>query len=154
MSPEPAARPHGALLYLTFGIVLVAAVVWFVRAAPDTGDDPRVAGWRRSAVEQLPDVPLQAAADTMVMTGDAAAARSANVGGGSYDLSMICLGDGGQVRVRLSSAGQDSGRGVPCAEPPTEVTVTVALDAEFYLEVTGETQGTAVFRWRLDRARF
>ena len=142
------------LLYLTFGIVVAAAVVWFVRTAPETGEDPRVALWRRSAVEQLPDLPLQAAADTMVMTGDATAARSANVGGGSYDLSMICLGDGGQVRVRLSTAGLDSGRGVPCGEPPTEVTVTVALSAEFYLEVSGEAQGTAVFRWRLDRARF
>ena len=140
------------MLYLVFGTLLASGGVWFFRAAPDSGEDPRVTVWRRSAVEQLPDLPLQVAADTMVVTGSATAVRSATVGGGSYDLTMICLGEGGQVRVRLSTTGPDSGRGIPCVQPPIHVTVNVGLDANFFMEVSGEIDGSAVFRWRLDRA--
>jgi hypothetical protein len=76
------------------------------------------------------------------------------VDGGSYTLTMICLGAGGQVRVRLSSAGDDTGRAVPCGEEPVSVTLRMALATEFLLHVSGETGGNpAVFRWRLNPTR-
>jgi len=93
--------------------------------------------------------------ETVLVGGGATTERSADVAGGSYQLSMICLGDGGHVRVRLSaSADEDSGRGVPCGSRPSAVTLTVAVASRFYMLVSGESQaGTAVFRWRLDRNR-
>jgi hypothetical protein len=147
-------RARGALLYSLSAVLLLAGGVWFFRAAPATGDDPRVSRWRRSAAQLLPDLPYQVTADTVVMAGDITTERTANVGGGSYTLSMICLGDGGHVRVRLSSVGDDSGRAVACTRDPAPVTLTVALAADFFMLLSGETGGaTAVFRWRLDRAR-
>ena len=63
-------------------------------------------------------------------------------------------GDRGDVRVRLSSSGYDSGRAVPCAESPQSVALTVAVAEKFFLRMSAETEsGTAVFRWRLDRTR-
>ena len=153
MSPDPGERARHALLYVIFVGLLVSGGLWYLRTAPDPGEDPRVALWRRSAVEQLPDLPLQVAADTMVMAENGSAVRTTSVAGGSYDLTMICLGDGGRVRVRLSTTSRDTGRGIPCAQPPSQVTVTVGLDANFFMEVAGETDGTAVFRWRQDRSR-
>ena len=147
-------RARGALLYALSVVLLLAGGLWFFRAAPATGDDPRVAGWQRSAAQLLPDQPFQVMADTIVMPGDITTERTTNVDGGSYRLSMICLGDGGHVRVRLSSAGDDSGRAVACVQDPASVTLTVALAADFFMRVSGETGGaTTVFRWRLDRAR-
>jgi Family of unknown function (DUF6023) len=147
-------RARGALLYALSAVLLLGGGVWFFRAAPTTGDDPRVASWRRTAAQLLPDLPFQVTADTIVMAGDVTTERSTNVGGGSYTLSMVCLGDGGHVRVRLSSVGDDSGRAVACTPDPASVTLNVALAADFFMLVSGETGGaTAVFRWRLDRAR-
>jgi hypothetical protein len=148
-------RGRGALLYALFAVLLLAGGGWFVRTAPVTGGDPRVADWQQSAARLLPDLPLQVKSDTIVVAGDTTTERTTNVPGGSYSLSMVCLGDGGQVRVRLSANGdEDSGRGVPCTADPSTVTLTVALASDFFMLVTGETEGgTAVFRWRLDRAR-
>jgi Family of unknown function (DUF6023) len=145
-------RARGTLLYALSIVLLLAGCVWFFRAAPTTGEDPRVASWRRTAAQLLPDLPFQVTADTIVMAGDITTERTTNVGGGSYTLSMICLGDGGHVRVRLSSVGDDSGRAVACTPNPASVTLSVALAADFFMLVSGETGGaTAVFRWRLDR---
>jgi hypothetical protein len=66
---------------------------------------------------------------------------------------MVCLGEKGAVRIRLSSTGYDSGRAVPCAESPRPVSLTVGLADEFSMRVNAETGGgVAVFRWRLDHA--
>jgi hypothetical protein len=147
-------RARGVLLYSLAGVVLLAGGLWFVRAAPQTGPDPRVARWQRIAEEALPDLPLQTMADTIVISGDAGTERSNAVDGGSYALSMVCAG-AGQVRVRLSSSGSnDSGRAVRCSEEPTPEQLRVALADEFHLSVSGERQdGHAVFRWRLERTR-
>lgn len=148
-------RGRGALLYALATALLVAGAGWFVRAAPATGDDRRVPGWQRDAARLLPDRPDQVKAETVVVGAGATTERSADVTGGSYQLSMICVGDGGHVRVRLSaSADADSGRAVPCAARPSAVTLTVAVASQLFMLVSGEAQaGTAVFRWRLDRTR-
>jgi hypothetical protein len=147
-------KGRGRALYALFTVLLAGGGVWFFRTAPSTGADPRVPGWQTAAARLLPDQPFQIKADTIVVTGDATTERTTGVPAGAYSLSMVCLGDGGQVRVRLSSSGDDSGRGLPCTEDPATVTLTVALATDFFMTVSGETGGpAAVFRWRLDRSR-
>lgn len=147
---------RGAVLYSLAAVLLLGGAFWYVRTAPAGGatSDPRVAAWRTAAGHLLPDLPLQVKADTIVMAGGSSTQRTQPVTGGSYALSMICLGDHGVVRVRLSATGYDSGRAVPCAESPSSVTITVGLADQFLMQVDAETDSTvAVFRWRLDRAR-
>jgi hypothetical protein len=150
------ARTRGAVLYALAAALLLGGAVWYVRSAPAAGTtaDPRVAVWQADASRLLPNLPLQVTADTIVMSGGTSTQRTEPVSGGSYALSMICLGDHGAVRVRLSVTGYDSGRAVPCAESPATVTLTVGLADEFLLQASAETDSdVAVFRWRLDRAR-
>lgn len=150
------ARTRGVVLYSLAAVLLLGGAFWYVRAAPVGGAnaDPRVAAWRAAAGHLLPDLPLQVTADTIVMSAGSSTQRTQPVTGGSYALSMICLGDRGVVRVRLSATGYDSGRAVPCAAAPSSVTITVGLADEFLMRVDAETDSTvAVFRWRLDRAR-
>lgn len=147
-------RARGALLYGLFASLLVTGGVWFVRTAPPPGEDPQVTAWRQSALVSLPDLPFQVTAETVVVAGDRTTERSAMVDSGSYTLTMICLGGGGQVRVRVSSTGDDTGRAVPCEAEPVSVTLRMALATEFLLRVSGETDGDpAVFRWRLNPSR-
>ena len=92
-------------------------------------------------------------AETIVLTGELGTERTTPVDGGSYSLSMICAGTG-QVRVRLSSTGNDSGRAVQCAEAPEVDRLRVAVADEFFMRVSAENdEGGAVFRWRLERTR-
>jgi len=140
-------------LYLLSVALLAAGAVWFVRGAPVSIPDPRVVRWRDSAANLLPDGPFQVRADTIVMNGNSSIERDATHGAGSYTLSMICLGEQGRIRVRLSSSGDDSGRAVPCSASPRTVSLSVALADDFFMAIDAETEGIAVFRWRLDRAR-
>ncbi len=147
-------RARGVVLYSLAGAVLLGGGLWFVRAAPQTGLDPRLARWQETAEEVLPDLALQTMADTIVITGDISTQRNSPVDGGSYSLSMVCAGTG-QVRVRLSSSDRnDSGRAVRCSDQPTPQRLRVALADEFHMSVSGEQDdGGAVFRWRLERTR-
>jgi hypothetical protein len=146
-------RSRGVVLYGLTALMLAGGVFWFLRAAPSTEVDPRVAAWRETAESVLPDLPLQADADTIVLRGEQAAERSTAIDGGSYALSMLCAGTG-QVRVRVSTGDNDSGRAVRCSDEPTPETIRVALADEFYLQVSAEEDGGgAVFRWRLQRTR-
>jgi hypothetical protein len=141
------------MLYALTGVVLLGGGVWFVRASPHRGADPRIAGWRETAERLLPDLPAQAIAETIVLTGETGTERTTPVDGGSYSLSMICAGTG-QVRVRLSSTGNDSGRAVQCGEAPEVDRLRVAVADEFFMRVSAENdEGGAVFRWRLELTR-
>jgi hypothetical protein len=146
-------RVAGATLYALALVLLVAGGVWFVRAAPDTGEDPVVLAGRATVERLLPDLPTQAEAETMVLTEGIRTERSTSVQGGSYALAMLCVGDG-QVRVRLSDQDQDSGRAVRCdPQDPQPVELMVGLADDLFMAVSAETQGPAVFRWRVTRAR-
>jgi hypothetical protein len=102
----------------------------------------------------LPDLPLQADAETMVLAAGGRTERSTSVPGGSYALAMLCVGDG-QVRVRLSAKGVDSGRAVPCEEgEPEAEELMVGLADEFFIAVSAETDGPVVFRWRVTGTRY
>ena len=146
-------RARGAMLHALTGVVLLAGGLWFFRSAPNTAADPRIAGWRATAEKALPDMPMQAMAETIVLTGELGTERTTPVDGGSYSLSMICAGTG-QVRVRLSSTGNDSGRAVQCGETPEVDRLRVAVADEFFMRLSAENdEGGAVFRWRLERTR-
>ncbi len=147
-------RTRGALLYSLTGAVLLGGGLWFFGTAPEDGRDPRIARWQATVEERLPDLAMQTLADTMVVGGDLSTERTSPVDGGWYALSVVCAGTG-QVRVRLSSSdGNDTGRAVPCSDDPSPQRLQVALADEFYLSVAAEeSDGGAVFRWRLERTR-
>jgi hypothetical protein len=146
-------RAAGATLYAFALVLLLVGGVWFVRAAPEVGEDPAVVAGRATVERLLPDLPRQAGAETMVLAAGGRKERNTSVVGGAYALAMLCVGDG-QVRVRLSATGEDSGRAVPCsAEEPEPVELTVGLADDLFMAVSAETRGAAVFRWRVIRTR-
>jgi len=146
-------RAAGAAPYALALVLLVAGGVWFVRAAPETGEDPAMVAARATAERLLPDLQRQTEAETMVLTASKRVERTTAVPGGSYALALLCVGEG-QIRVRLSNTGVDSGRAVPCdREDPRPVELTVGLADDLFLAVSAETDGPAVFRWRVVRAR-
>ncbi|HET6532409.1 MAG TPA: DUF6023 family protein [Actinoplanes sp.] len=148
-------RTRGIILYALAGVVLLGGGAWFFGADPIADESPELAAWRATAEESLPDLPQQAMAETLVLSSGGRAERTMPVDGGSYTLSMVCAGTTGQVRVRLSSAGEDSGRAVPCRPEAPEVDrLRVALANEISLRLSAENDaGGAVFRWRLERSR-
>jgi hypothetical protein len=151
-----AERSRGILLYSLAGLVLAGGGAWFLASDPVAGESDEVGAWRETAERVLPDTPLQATAETLALTSGGRVERTAPVDGGSYTLSMVCVAGTGQVRVRVSSSGSDSGRAVPCeAESPTvDRIVGLALTDQFYLRLSAENDsGGAVFRWRLERSR-
>jgi hypothetical protein len=108
---------------------------------------------RATAERLLPDRPRQAHAETIVLEPAGRTERTTPVTAGSYVVTLLCVGEG-QVRVRLSDTGEDSGRGVPCArEDPQPVELTVGLADALFLALSSETKGPAVLRWRVTRAR-
>lgn len=149
-----AERARGTVLYSLTALILLGGGLWFVRAAPDTEPDPRIPAWRATAEQALPDRPLQAMAETVVLDGRLGTERSTPVDGGEYALSMICAGTG-KVRVRVSTGSNDSGRAVPCSEAPAVDRLQVSLAEEFFISLSaeGDDSSGAVFRWRLDRTR-
>jgi hypothetical protein len=147
-------RAAGATLYALALVLVLAGGAWYVRAAPDDGEDPAVVAGRVTVERLLPDLPLQAEAETMVLAAGARTERTTTVLGGSYTLAMLCVGDG-QVRVRLSASGEDSGRAVPCAASnPQPVELTVGLADDLFMAVSAETRKATVFRWRVIRTRY
>ena len=140
------------LYALALGLV-AAGGFWFFRTAPDTGEHEGLAAGRRTLEALLPDVPAQAEAETMILAAGDREERNTSVRGGSYAVALACVGDG-QVRVRLSTTSEDSGRAVRCApERPEPVELTVGLANAFYMVVAAETEDPAVCRWRLIRSR-
>lgn len=139
-------------LYGLAALVAVAGATAFVATAPRTGEDPRVVAGRESLERLIPDLPLQAAAETMVLAPDSRAERNTPVRGGSFTLTIACAGEG-QIRVRLSTTTVDSGRAVKCAEEPGVVELDVGLASMFFLSVAAESGTETVFRWRITRAR-
>ena len=142
-----------ATLYASALVLALAGGIWFVRSAPPTGEDPAVVAGRATVERLLPDLTRQAQAETLVLSPGKRTERNTTVEGGSYALAMLCVGEG-QVRVRLSSTGQDSGRAVPCdPADPEPVELTVGLASDLFMAMSSETRGPAVFRWRAVRTR-
>jgi hypothetical protein len=136
--------------YALAALVLVAGGAWFFGSAPYLGEDQRVRAWKATVTRALPDVQPQVEAETVLLGTASDRQAAVPVTSGPFILTVICAGVG-QVRVRLSSTGDDTGRAVRCADEPQPVTMSVALGTQFYLSMTAETKA-AVFRWRLTPA--
>jgi hypothetical protein len=147
MTPE---RARGLTLYAVTAALLAAGGIWFVRAAPGDGTDPRIAGWKRTVTAALPDSVPQVDANTVVLGRGADTKATAQVTGGSFRLTMVCAGEG-DVWVALSSSGNDSGLPVPCSDRPQPISMKFALATQFYLAIMPDTDA-AVFRWQLLQA--
>ncbi|MGA5303338.1 DUF6023 family protein [Nucisporomicrobium flavum] len=145
-------RAQGVTLYALALLLALAGGFWFVGAAPDTAEADGIAAGRRTLEALLPDVPVQTEAETLVLDAGGHEERNAAVRSGSYAIALACVGEG-QLRVRLSTTSDDSGRAVRCArEQPQTVEFTVALAEAFYMVVSAETREPSVFRWRLIRS--
>jgi hypothetical protein len=144
------------LLYSLAAVLLVAGGLWFFRAAPQFGPDPRLAVWRAAVIRVVPDLKPQVSSATVILGAPAPSSEQLDgLDSGSYTLTVACAGESvGRVRIRLSATGNDSGRAVQCADDPTPVTLTVALADSFVMLISAETAGRpAVFRWRLSLTR-
>ena len=146
-------RSRGFILYTLAGLVLVAGGTWYLRSDPLVDDSPQVAAWRELAERSLPDLPLQATAETVVLSSGGRVERRSPIEDGPYILSVVCAGLTGQVRVWLGA--NESGRAVPCSEETPAVNrFPVALVDELQVRLAAENDtGGAVFRWRLERSR-
>lgn len=146
-------RAASATLYASALVLALSGGVWFIRAAPETGEDPAIVAGRATVERLLPNLTRQAQAETLTLAAGKRTERSTSVEGGSYALAMLCVGEG-QVRVRLSDTGQDSGRAVPCdPSDPEPVELTVGLAGDLFMAISSEARGPAVFRWRAVRTR-
>lgn len=144
-------RVSGVLLYAGAVVVLAVGAAWWIRAAPPLdGTGARVSAWRRTVEEVVPERVDQVEARTYVLNPGDDLDAEVEVRPGQHQLTLVCAGRG-QVRVRFTSAGMDSGRAVPCAEEPGLLMIPAALGERLFLDIVAESQGQAVFRWQLLR---
>jgi hypothetical protein len=138
----------GAVLYAAAALLVVTGSVWWVRAAPPPEERSQVTAWRVTAEKLLPDRYEQIAAGTVVIRAEGASEVTAETRPGRHYLFFLCAGHG-QVLIRLSSGGPESGRLVDCEDPPVVQSLAVGLADRFYLQISGGAASTVVFRWLL-----
>jgi uncharacterized protein DUF6023 len=145
-------RARGAVLYACAGLLLAGGAVWWVRAAPRERVDPQIERWRRSAEQMLPDLEKQESADTLTLAAGADQDVVADVGDGSFLVSVICVGGAdSQLRISLSD-GDDSGHGLDCAGDRTPYNFNVAIRDQLRMNVNVGDAGSVVFRYSVLRA--
>jgi hypothetical protein len=141
-------RITGAVLSAVTALLVVAGATWWVRAAPALEQQSQVSAWRASAQRLLPDRFERVAAGTVVIRAYGASEVDAETRPGRHYLYFLCAGHG-QVLIRLSSGGPESGRVVECEDPPVVQTLEVGLADRFTLQISGGMGSTVVFRWLL-----
>ncbi|MDI6103823.1 DUF6023 family protein [Actinoplanes sp. NEAU-A12] len=145
-------RGRGAVLHALAALVFISGIWWWWRAAPRQSVDDRLAGWRHSAEQLLPDVGDQEMANTLALGAGTGHEEIVDVGQGGFLISVVCAGDDGS-RVRVSFGSRDdSGRGLPCSGPRTPEVFSVGLVGELRLRIAVETAGPVVFRYALQRS--
>jgi hypothetical protein len=143
-------RGRGVLLYACSALLLAGGGVWWFRAAPHERVDPQIQAWRTSAEKMLPDAENQADADTIALTAGEDHEVVANVGNGSYQVSVICVGaEGSMVRISLGEVGDDSGRGLDCAGDHTPYSFPVGIAGQLRANVSVGATGPVIFRYSL-----
>jgi hypothetical protein len=138
----------GVVLCAVAVLLVVAGAAWWVRAAPAVEPRSQVSAWRASAERLLPDRFEQVAAGTVVIRANGASEVEGETRPGRHYLYFLCAGHG-QVLIRLSSGGPESGRMVECEDPPVVQTLAVSLADRFILQISGGVGSTVVFRWLL-----
>jgi hypothetical protein len=148
-------RTRGALLNACFVLVLVGGGVWWFRAAPHERVDPQIVKWQASAERMLPDADNQADADTITLAAGEDHEVVADVGNGSYRVSVICVGGTGTtVRISLGEVGGDSGRGLDCGGDHAPYSFPVGVVGRLRANVSVGDSGPVVFRYSLVRVEY
>jgi hypothetical protein len=138
----------GALLYAVTVLLLVAGTLWWLRAAPVVGTDPQIIAWRLAVERLLPDRQEQIMARTVVVRTAGSSRVDAQTRPGRHFLFFLCAGQG-QVLLRLSPTGPDSGRLVSCNDRPRLESLVVGVADRFTMRIEGLSPTTVVFRWQL-----
>ncbi|MEU8656623.1 DUF6023 family protein [Actinoplanes philippinensis] len=142
-------RERGVVLYAATALILTVGVWWWWRAAPRQAPDDRLAGWRHSAEQLLPDTGDQELADTLALEGVGGHEEVVDVEQGAFQISVVCAGaDGSRVRVGIG----ESGRGLRCSGSRTPEIFSVGLSTQVHLRVAVESPGPVVFRYAFQRS--
>jgi hypothetical protein len=143
-------RARGFVLYGCASVLLAGGGLWWVRAAPDDGVDPRIEQWSQDAQRLLPDVSEQQTAATMPIAAGADREVVADLETGSYQVNVVCVGGAdSRVRIRLGDDGSDSGRGIDCEGGSQLDNFTVGTAGQLRMNVTASPNGPVVFRYSL-----
>ncbi|MGX6603635.1 DUF6023 family protein [Micromonosporaceae bacterium Da 78-11] len=144
-------RARGVVLYACAGLMLAGGGLWWFRAAPRDEVDPQLERWRSSAEQMLPDIDKQESADTLALAAGTQREVLADVGDGSFLVSVICVGgDDSQVRISLGD-GDDSGRGLDCTGDHTPDNFNVGIADQLRMNVSVSATGPVVFRYSVLR---
>jgi hypothetical protein len=141
-------RARGALLYAGAAVVLAVGGGWWLRAAPRTGDDPRISQWQASVERLLPKDARAQAGDTLELPAGVDHEVVADLSGGDYVVSVVCEG-GTQSQVRISLGQDDSGRGLACGTDHRADTFQVGLAGQLRMKVSVGANGPVVFRYEV-----
>lgn len=145
-------RARGVVLYACALVLLAGGAFWWLRAAPHDDADPRLAQWRRSAQDLLPEPDDQEAGDTVALSAGRDHLVLSDVESGEFEVSVVCVGPAdSQVRVSLGEVGTDSGHGLSCAGGNTMDSFTVSTSGQLRLHVSVNDAGPVVFRYALVR---
>ncbi|WP_433307882.1 DUF6023 family protein [Actinoplanes sp. CA-030573] len=145
-------RARGIVLYACALVLLAGGGLWWLRAAPHDDPDPRLAQWRRSAQELLPEAGDQEAGDTVALSAGRDHLVLSDVESGEFQVSVVCVGPAeSQVRVSLGEAGSDSGHGLSCAGGEPADSFTVSTSGQLRLHVSVNEAGPVIFRYALVR---
>ncbi|WIM96208.1 DUF6023 family protein [Actinoplanes oblitus] len=147
------ARARGVVLHGAAALLLVVGGAWWWSARPRSAADPRLLDWRLTAERLLPDTGEQEAADTMVLAAGADYAKTDDLDGGAFLVSVVCAGpDGSLVRVSLGEGDEDSGRGLHCSGSRTPEVFSVGVGTQLRLRVVVDKIGPVIFRYTLERS--
>jgi hypothetical protein len=141
-------RANGAVLYALTAIVLAAGAVWWFSSAPAAYVDPQMAAWRSAVERGVPDRSDQIDAQTNIIGPDQSGSANGDTSPGPYRLVLVCAGRG-QVRVRMSTSGDDSGRAVTCSDTPVPAELSVGLAEQYFVSYEAEVPQRVAFRWQL-----
>jgi hypothetical protein len=145
-------RARGAVLYGCAFALVAAGGTWWLSAAPRNVPDPQLERWRLSAERLLPDAESQDEADTLALAPGVDHQVVATTDAAEYVISVVCVGGSdSQVRVSLGTAGDDSGRGLSCADGNPPEIFKVGLAGQLQMNVTVNEAGPVVFRYALAR---
>ena len=142
------ARTNGVVLYGLTAVLLVAGAVWWFSSAPAVYVDPQMAAWRSTVELKIPERSDQVDAQTNILGPSQSGSANGETSPGPYRLVLVC-GGRGQVRVRMSTSGDDSGRAVTCSDAPVPAELSVGLAGEYFVSFEAEVPQRVAFRWQL-----
>ncbi|BCJ43243.1 hypothetical protein GCM10010168_00150 [Actinoplanes ianthinogenes] len=146
-------RGRGVVLRVAAALLLVVGAGWWWSARPRSEADPRLLTWRLAAEQLLPETGDQETAETLVLAAGADYAKTDDLDGGAFLISVVCAGpDDSSVRVSLGEGEEDSGRGLRCSGSRTPEVFSVGVGSRLHLRVVVDQAGPIIFRYTLERS--